>query len=318
MAQETPESVTTPTPERPSLTLTPKNWITLAVGIALLAVLLLGAAFAMKSLSTTYLFEGQYVSGKVMKLGMFGLKDKDVAVSGQLSDYAMGGNTRAAIVRNAETGAQDVVVLEPKEVQLTSDGIGKAAIAVSTDGAHVAFSRRADNQVGGDFAPQISRWEVVVVRTADNSVLELGQGFAPQFFTKGGVQYVLFTTRYGVSIADVATGAAKTLAFINPGVIDYAAIVSADGTYFAVPNPVSRAYDIFSLVSMTPEVDYTLHAVAPTRFISGAFSDNALMGVERNDDGSARLWKVPLTAGTPKGEVVTELPNNAHYRVVNK
>lgn len=318
MAQETPESVAAPMSDRPSLTLTPKNWIALAIGVALLAVLVLGSAFAMKSLTSTYLFEGQYVTGKLMKNGIFGLKDKEVAVSGQLSDYAMGGNARVAVVRNADTGAQDIVLLAPEEKQLTNDGIGKAAVAVSHDGGYIAFSRRADNQVGGDPSPQLSRWEVATIRLADGAVQEYGQGFAPQFFMKDGVEYLLFTTRYGVSIANVETAAVKTLTFINSGIIDFAAIVASDGSYFAVPNPVSRAYDIFALTSIAPEVDYTLHAVAPMSFISGALQDGVLKGVERSADGSARLWNVPLTEGMPKGEVVRELPNNAHYRIVNK
>lgn len=318
MAQETPESVPVPVAERPSLNLTPKNWIALAIGAALLAVLVLGAAYAVKSLSSTYLFEGQYTSGSVSKIGMFGLKEKDIAVAGQLSDYALSGNTRAAIVRNAETGAQDIVVLAPTEKSLTTDGVGKAAIAVSSDGATVAFARRADRQVGGDFSPQLSSWEIVTLAVSDGTMKQYGQGFAPQFFTKDGVEYLLFTTRYGVSIADVATGAVKSVTFINPGVVDYAAIVARDGSYFAVPNPVSQAYDIFALTSVAPELKYKLFAVAPTRFISGGFDGDALVGVERSNDGSARVWSVPLTEGSPKGKILTELPHNAHYRVVNK
>lgn len=317
MAQEIPDQTVPQTPDRPLLNLTPKQWISIGVIAALLIVLAV-VAVGMKMLPNTYLIEGQYTNAKLMKLSVFGLKDKEVNVSGELSDYAMGGRTRVAIVRNAETGAQDLVQLSPKEVALTSDGIGKAAAAVSEDGKHVAFARRADNQVGGDSSPYISRWEVAVINLDDGTVREFGQGFAPQFFTKDGVQYVLFTTRVGVSISDVASGATKTITFMNPGVIDYAAIVARDGSYFAVPNPVSQAYDVFTLTAVAPEISYTHYAVAPTRFISGVLEDGVLMGVARDTAGVARLWHVPLTEGLLTGEVVRELPTNAHYRLVQE
>lgn len=262
------------------------------------------------------LFAGDYTSGSVIVGGVFGWDEKKVAVSGVLSDYARSDQATVAIVRNTETGAQDVHLLTPTERALTTDGIGKAAVAVSRDGKFVAFSERADKSIGGDFSPQISAWQVVVMDTETGTAQNYGMGFAPQFLSKGDQHYVLFTTRTGITVVNLSTAVSRSLVTINPGLIDYAAIVSKDGTYLAVPNGVSRKLDVFTLQLSEEDLSISLLGVAPTAFVQSSFVGGALEGVVHNDDGSFVLHVLDPQKLTLPGSSYP-LPDASYYRIIN-
>jgi roadblock/LC7 domain-containing protein len=261
------------------------------------------------------LFAGLYESGNVIEGGVFGWDEKNIAVTGSLSDFARSGKSTVAIVRNNETGAQDVHLLSPASKILTSDGVGKAAVALSEDGMFVAFSQRTDMSVGSEFAPHISAWQVVVMNTASGEMKNYGEGFAPQFFTKDKEQYVLFTTRKGVTIINTTTLASRSIVFINPGVVDYSAIVSSDGAYLAVPNGVTRILDVFTLSLSATDSSVSLLGIAPVAFVHSAFVGSSIEGIARNEDGSFALHSIDPKQPTLSGNVYV-LPDAPYYRII--
>lgn len=285
----------------------------------LLAILVIGLVLFKQTAGSLYgvkVFEGQYTSGKVLEFGLFGLKEKKIKVEGELSDYAEYGNVKVAIVRNAEDNTQDVFLLGAKNKQLTTNRIGKASASVSSDGKYIAYAQRADHVVGGDFNPQISAWSVVVFDIGSGVATELGQGFAPQFYVgNDGVTRVLFTTRTGVSSVDISTKSVRSLDFIHPGLVDYSAAISRDGKYLAVPNGLTKVFQIFELTESSTEFSVALMNVGPVPFVHGAFKGHSLLGVERAEDGTASLRSV--TPDVDEAQSPAEpLPANSHYRII--
>lgn len=285
----------------------------------LLAVLVIGFFLSKSSAGDLYgvkVFEGTYTSGKVLEFGLFGLKEEKVNVVGELTDYSEYGNIKVAIVTNAETKTQDVFLLGLKNKQLTTNGIGKAAVSISSDGKYIAYAQRADHVVGGEFSSQISAWSVIVTEIATGTHTNLGQGFAPQFYvTSDGATRVLYTTRTGVSSVDIATKSVRSLDFINPGLIDYSATVSRDGKYLAVPNGLTKVFQIFEFTESSTEFSVALKNVSSVPFVHGAFSGHLLLGVERAEDGTASLRSVSPAVG--EAQSPTEpLPANSHYRII--
>lgn len=262
------------------------------------------------------LFKGDSVSGKVIVGGVFGWDEKKVAISGDLSDFARGDQATVAIVRNTDTGAQDVHMLTPTERALTTDGFGKAAVAVSRDGKFVAFSQRADTSIGAEFSARISAWQVVVMDTQTGTIKNYGEGFAPQFFNKDGVTYLLFTTRTGITVINTSTLASRSMVFINPGLVDYAGLVSSDGVYLAVPNGVTKVLDVFSLTLSETDFSVSLLGIAPVAFTHSAFVGNSIEGIVRNADGSLTLRIVEPKQLTAPGTTYA-LPDASYYRVIN-
>jgi len=302
--------------------ISPKYSLARIIAIAIVGLIIVGAAgYALYVHVTnpsplgTLLFAGLYESGNVIEGGIFGWDEKKVTVAGTLSDFARSGKSTVAIVKNNETGAQDVHLLAPVSKALTSDGVGKAAVALSEDGTFVAFSERADMSVGGEFNPQISAWQVMVLDTESGVMKNYGEGFAPQFFSKDGESYVLFTTRMGVTIVNTTTLASRSIVFINPGVVDYSAIVSSDGTYLAVPNGVSKILDIFNLNITATDSSISLLGIASVPFVHSAFVGNMINGIVRNEDGSFVLRVIDPKQSTLPGSTYA-LPEAPYYRII--
>jgi hypothetical protein len=317
VAPVTPEVVDNQSSRKPSLT---RRTLIGIIGVLIILALCIAGFFYVKNsaggLYGVKVFEGTYASGKVLEFGLLGLKEERLAVSGVLNDYAEYGNIKVAIVTDAETKAQDVFLLGPKNKKLTEDGIGKVAVSVSSDGKYIAYAQRADRAVGGEFSPQISSWSIIVTEITTGTQMDLGQGFAPQFYkSSDGSTRVLYTTRTGVSSVDLATRAVRSIDFLNPGIIDFSATVSRDGQYLAVPNGVSKVFEIFRLTDTNTEFSVALVNIGPSPSVHGALTGNRLVGVSRTDDGTASLW----TAGySPEDKKITPftLPANSHYRVV--
>lgn len=287
--------------------------------VVLLILLIVGFVFLKGSMGGLYgvkVFEGQYTSGKVLEFGLLGLKEKRIAVEGELSDYAESGTTQVAIVRNPEAQTQDVVLLSPQKKQLTSNGVGKAAVSVSPGGKYVAYAQRADQVVGGDFNPQISAWSIIVLNTATGEVSSLGQGFAPHFYeTEEGALKILYTTRTGVSSVDLATKAVRSFDFIHPGVVDYAATISTDGKYLAIPNGLTKIVQIFELTESETEFSVELRNVGNEAFVHGAFVGHIFVGVARSEQGAGTLWSISVAEDKTWSSEGT-LPANSHYRII--
>jgi len=320
--QPTSQDVASPIVSPVMEPISPKYSLARIIAIGIVGLIIVGAAgYALYVHVTnpsplgTLLFTGLYDSGNVVEGGVFGWDEKKITVAGTLSDFARSGKYSVAIVKNDESGAQDVHLLAPVSKVLTTDGVGKSAVAISRDGTYVAFSERADMSVGTAFTPQISTWQVVVINTASGEKKNYGEGFAPQFFSKDGEKYVLFTTRRGISVVNTTTLASRSMMFINPGVIDYAAIVSDDGEYLAVPNGVTKVLDVFAMNLSSTDFSVSLLGVAPTPFISSAFVGNTIQGVSRNESGSFTLRVVDPkhTASPDRSYTLSDAP---YYRVI--
>jgi len=320
--QPTSQDVASPIVSPVMEPISPKYSLARIIAIGIVGLIIVGAAgYALYVHVTnpsplgTLLFTGLYDSGNVVEGGVFGWDEKKITVAGTLSDFARSGKYSVAIVKNDESGAQDVHLLAPVSKVLTTDGVGKSAVAISGDGTYVAFSERADMSVGSKFTPQISAWQVVVMNAESGEKKYYGEGFAPQFFSKDGESYVLFTTRMGVTIVNTTTLASRSMVFINPGVVDYSAIVSGDGAYLAVPNGISRILDIFTLNLTETDFSVSLLGVAPAPFVNSAFVGNSIEGVVRNEDGSLVLRVIDPNQATLLGSSYV-LPEAPYYRII--
>ncbi len=287
--------------------------------VLVLVVILAGFLLLRGTVGDRYglkVFEGSYTSGRVLEFGLFGLQEERVKTEGELSDYAEHRGVKVAIVRNPEANTQDIFLLGPKSKQLTTNGIGKASISVSPDGKSIAYAQRADHVVGGEFSSYISGWLVTVQNIETGEVVDLGQGFAPQFYTnQDGATRVLFTTRTGVSSVDLKTKSVRSIDFINPGIIDFAATISGDGKYLAVPNGITKVSQIFSVTETETEFSVALATIGTVPFTHAAFVGHKLYGVSRTDDGSASLYVVSGdTKDVPPAPFA--LPKNSSYRII--
>lgn len=260
-------------------------------------------------------FEGDYTKGKVLSFGIFGLQEQRVRVNGELSDYASAGSTSVAVVRNAETNSEDIVLLSDKSRPLTSDGKGKASLAVSPDGTMIAFATLETPPEGVPFTPQLSSWNVNMLDLKSGEVTLLGTGFAPEFFTSDGKLMLLFTAPTGITIANVAAKNSQTTFFLNPGVIDYAAHISSDGKYLVIPNGLTKHYDFFAIKRIGAPIGLDPLGSAEQILVHGEFKGASFYGVERLPNAVPHLVRFTLTKPLASKEVFT-FPINSIYRVI--
>jgi|GEM_PF-1808611 len=248
--------------------------------------------------------------------GLTGLADKEIAgISGTIGDYTAGGNIEAVIARSAESGAQEVWQLGGEPKLLATGPAAKASLAVSADGALLAYAARTDGAAG--FAPALSSWTVHLVNVSTGRDVELGSGFDPEFFVRDGVSYLLYTSRDGV-VVTALTDLTNFSGFITPfefgDSIDFAAKVSADGAHIALKDTATRQYAFYSIYRATADMPLGIDPlVTPTnRYIDVIFAGKAAYGIDNITRGSGTVWKIDLTeAGTEtkKYTFPTELAN---------
>lgn len=289
------------------------------VSVALIVIIILGILYVRAvpvRLIGLKVFEGAYLSGKVHSFGITGFHEKKVAVNGTLADYASSRGVAVALVRNTETKAVDVMMLSPKAYALTADGGGKASVSVSPDGSMVAYAALTNAPAGTHFTPQISAWTIHLLDVKTGEVTLMGTGFGPEFFESNGKLMLLFTSPTGITVADVVLKNSQTTFFLNRDVIDYAAHISGDGKYVAIPNGLTKNYEFFSVTHIEAPIGLDpLGPVEPT-LIHGAFKGNVFFGVERTPEGAHRLWKFDMQK-PPLGERVFNLPTPSIYRVIH-
>ena len=248
--------------------------------------------------------------------GLMNLMPHEVAgVTGTIGDYAAGGNAEVAVVRLAETGASEVVLLGVEPRVLASGSAAKASVAVSDDGAFVAYAARTDGAAA--FAPYKSMWTVHLIEVESGRDIELGTGFDPEFFTRDGVSYLLFTTADSIVVNSLADTASIT-GFITPfelsDAIDHTARISPNGTYLALKDPSTRQYTIYSVYRVATGMPLGLepHAFPTMRYTDIIFTSGAAYGIDNLTQGSASVWKIELgeaAAETKRYTFTTEYPN---------
>lgn len=261
-------------------------------------------------------FEGDYLGGKMFAFGLTGFHEKKVEVKGTLADYASARGVSVAIVRDADLDTADIMMLTPKAQALTTDGFGKAAIAISPDAEMVAFAALTGAEAGTFFTPQLSAWTIQVLDVKTGAVASLGTGFAPEFFKSKDKLMLLFTAPTGITVVDVAAKTSQTTFFLNPGVIDYAAHISSDGKYLAIPNGLTKHYDLFKVTHIEAPIGLDPLGSAEPILIHGAFKGDTFYGIERVPEGAPRLWRFN-TQKPPVGEPVFNLPTPSIYRVIH-
>lgn len=286
--------------------------------VALVIIIALGFWYASSvpvRLIGLKVFEGGYRGGTVSTFGFTGFHKKKIAVNGALSDYASARSMSVAIVRNPDLNTTDVVMVAPKVQSLTTDGFGKAAIAISPDADMVAFATLTGAEAGTFFTPRLSAWTVQVMDIKSGVVTSVGAGFGPEFFKSNDKLMLLFTAPTGITVADVGARTSQTTFFLNPGVIDYAAHISSDGKYLAIPNGLTKHYDLFKVTHIEAPIGLDPLGSAEPVLTHGAFKGDTFYGIERVPESAPRLWRFDM-AKPLAGESVFNLPAASIYRVI--
>lgn len=209
------------------------------------------------------------------------LKKADAAVD----DYVQVNDERYAL-KEVE-GASDLFRLGPPEEQLTTDGAPKAALAVSPDGAWIAYA--ALTELDPEKKEALSSWSIYVRSRDSGESMLLGSGYAPHFFVRDGKTQLFFSTAKGVAIADPATASYSVYTLPVEDTIRTVAAISSDGMLVATKELSDSLYTVYALDTLTPEL--TTHPVFTANILlsSVVFSGNRLVGLGSATDGAPAL-----------------------------
>jgi len=242
--------------------------------------------------------EATYESITVQSVGSSGARAASIPeVSGALGDYAEAGNVKAAIVATAE--GQEVFLLSDDIVQLTSDGLQKASLALSADGTMLAYAALTDPREDG-FILSTSRWTVRVVDIASGQSRDLGTGFGPEFFVRDGISYLLYTTPTTLAVFNTQAMKGHQTFFFTPSAIDYTARVSADGSHFAIRAATTGQFVIYSIDSLEGTLASTPVQTIEPILTDAQWVDGALYGLTESADGMVSVLKTAVGGEAPE------------------
>lgn len=196
-----------------------------------------------------------------------GAEQRPVSISGTLLDYAQNGNHKVALTQDAD-GSYQVQLLGDDQRIIASGTDKKAAVAVAASGQAVAYATYTGNRNPELFSPFLDEWEIRLVYIGSNEIYQLGDGFAPEFFTRNGVEYLMFTSPEGITIMDLGAKTSYGIPFPTQNVVDSAATIRADGAYIASRNIFTNRFTVFSVSEVNDVM--TLSAV-------GQVGDGALL-----------------------------------------
>lgn len=231
-----------------------RSIISITVAIIVVALIITGVAYR-NDVVTAYLLrdvhfsEAQYRDVRVQQIGLFGASTNNVAGKETVGDYASSRGVRAAILSNPD-GTQEVVLLSDHNRKLTSDGLQKATLAVSPDGTTLAYAALTQPREKETFSSFTGRWTVRLVDIATGKSTDLGVGFAPEFFTRDGNNYLLYTTPTQLAVYDLKKNSTIGTDFFTPSAVDYTAHISPDGAYLAIRSAVSGKFDVFAVTGV--------------------------------------------------------------------
>lgn len=275
----------------------------LAAGLLLVAVLA-ALFFFIKDEKESLLFsEFGYAGITPRILEGTAVKDASIAVPGALMDYAREGAHEVAIVE-AE-GTSQVLLLGEGGRSISVGTDRKAAVAISAAGDAVAHATYSGSQGRDVLVPFINEWRIQLTLLESNEVYELGEGFAPGFFTRDGVEYLFFTTSQGVTFFNMKDKTSYQIPLYTQNVIDSAVSVREDGSYMVMRNFLTNRYALFA-IGQTNNV-FTLSAAGVIGEGEGAlFADVEWIGSQlyavtppmREGSGTLTFWRIDPGAPT--------------------
>lgn len=284
-----------PAPEpRPIVPQPPSHARAYVVSAILALLILIGAGGAYWFLHSSYgsLYNLRYLAGpyetrSVNELGLRGPHTVTFGSPGRVIDYAHAGRQLFGTLVDAN-GHQDVYLLG-KNVALTNDGKTKAGLAVSPDGAFVAFAERVQEVAAtstGSFY-DVDQWQIKLMDLNGKTVRNLGTGFAPQFFTKNGTNYVSYLTNSSLRIINRSTLATQDVPFDLGSQHSYITMsVSPDGSFAILPDVASN-YRLFALQESNGFFRLAPGASLPEGTRSAVFKDDdTIISISGNSTGT--------------------------------
>jgi len=242
---------------------------------------------------------GPFQSRTLYEMDWRGPKEVTLPVSGHVIDYARENGHEAAITLSDDSSS--VYTIENgKAKKRVSDDATKSSIDISSDGTMVAYAERIATSSAATtpnifYAPD--GWEIMLLGPNDTEPHSLGQGYAPHFFTKGGKQYLAYTTINGLHFVDIATNTHQDVSLDRSAQPDwfFTAAVSSDGEYAAVP--VSSSYSLFALNLQNGSFTLSPAGTLPPYTNTVAFSGpRILTGAGAVNNSQTLLRLLPISA----------------------
>ncbi len=313
---------------------TQKRTMLIAGGIAVLLLISIAAAFiqvncfsmfdrirASYELRGLYVAERNYASVSVNSFGITSLSPVALnSLPGTLSDYARMSGVEVGIVKLADTAAQEVVLLGSKQSILTGSESAKASLAVSSDGNLIAYAVQTSG--AQSFSSVLSTWTVRILNRETGSDTELGTGFGPQFFTRDGVPYLLFTTPLGIQVVDTSTDEyrAFTTPFDLDDRIEFAVRVAPDGSYVMMRDPATKQFSLYEVYRVAANLPI---GIAPTEadlvgLLDVVFANGLVYGLDSYDggiEGGVAVLRIHPQS-TEEGKLIYLFPATADYRFI--
>lgn len=283
--------MTDPAPQMPTVR---RKRGALVAGVLILVVvfaLAAGGFYVVRAGALTF-YGMRYVAGpfsdrSLYEIGIQGAHKVVLPVPGNIIGYAREGGKEAAIALSL--GNEDIYVHSGSVWKpLTKNGGIKAALQISPDGTMLAYAFRSETASTTDFYAQ-DAWSIHVMDTSSGADRVVGAGYGPQFFSRDGVKYLLYTGVNKVTIVDLDKNTHQDID-VNTGVKNgfFSALVSPNGAYLALPS-ITENYAVFAL-SATNGL-FTIAkpiGTTPRGSVFAAFDGNALLTVA-NDKSSTLL-----------------------------
>lgn len=205
------------------------------------------------------------------------------------------GATASIIMPENEIG--NVLVLENsgQSQQLSDASSIKDAVAISPDGAYVAYAE-LNLQFGSTlYSENVSDWNIKLLHVATQEVISVGVGFAPYFIGENGTTLV-YSAENGIAGYDIASK--ETFLVLPELAVEYtvyATHVSPDGSFLVPYNSVTRKYNVFAITEASPLEISAVGNVARS-FEKIAVTNNAVYGIQRNQETNEHtLWRSALS-----------------------
>lgn len=321
-------------PARASDTKNGKRTLLIAGGLAIVLLVLIAAAFiqvngfsmfdrirASIELRGLRVAERNYTAVSVSSFGIMSLSQvTPKSISGTLSDYARARGVEVGIVNLTDTAAQEVVLLGSKQSILTGSGSAKASLAVSPDGNLIAYAVQTSG--AQSFSSVLSTWTVRILNRETGSDTELGTGFGPQFFTRDGATWLLYTSADAITVTKVGEG--SFVSFSTPFEINddvwFAAKVSPDGRYLALRDAATRQFSLYGIRSATTDLPLGLDPLTTdlVGLYDVAFAGGSVYGIDAYDagiDGGVAVLKIN-PSNNEEGKPVYLFPASGNYRLI--